>query len=148
MQEKIDDFLNDPLAQKLLFFNEMLTPSLVRLAYWLCLLAVAWTGLGHMFSGGFGNFLEGIAFIVTGCVLARIAAELVMVLFKLLDRMDQVANNTRALPERSEPAAKPATASKKVTRKTAKKTSKKKVTKKKVAKKKVTKKAAAKKADE
>ena len=123
MQEKIDEFLSDPLAQKLLFFNEMLTPSLVRLAYWLCLLAVAWNGLGHMFSGGFGNFLEGIALIVTGCVLARIAAELVMVLFKLLDRMDQVATNTKALP--AEPAATTTTV-----RKTKKKVGKKKVNKK------------------
>ena len=115
MQDKIDELLSHPLAQKFLFFNEMLTPSLVRLAYWLCLVAVVWTGLGHMFSGGFGNFLEGIVRIAAGVLLARIAAELVMILFKLYERMDEVAKNTQ-------PAAQ---AVKKVARKTAKKATKK-----------------------
>ena len=115
MLDKINEFLAEPLAQRLLFFNEMLTPSLIRLAYWLCLLAVAWTGLGRMFSGGFGNFIEGIAFIATGAILARVAAELVILLFKLNENMEAVAENTAAK----------ATPVKKVTKKTTKKVSKK-----------------------
>ena len=122
MLDKIDAFVRDPLAQKLLFFNEMLTPSLVRLAYWLCLLAVAWNGLGHMFSGGFGHFLGGIAYIVTGAILVRIAAELIMVLFKLNENMGIVAENTKTPPPPPPELDKPK-------RKTAKKTGKK-VTKK------------------
>ena len=118
MQEKINEFLEEPLAQKALFFNEMLTPSLIRLAYWLCLLAVAWTGLGIMFSGGFFNFLEGIAFIVTGAILARVAAELIILLFKLNENMAKVADNTAAKPAASAPRKKTAKkATKKVTKK-------------------------------
>ena len=95
MNDKVNEFLAEPLAQKVLFFNEMLTPGLIRMAYWLCLVGVAWNGLGHMFSGGFFNFIEGIAFIVTGAILARVAAELVILLFKLNENMEKVANNTK-----------------------------------------------------
>lgn len=117
MLDKINEFLAEPLAQRLLFFNEMLTPSLIRLAYWLCLVAIAWTGLGHMFSGGFAHFLEGIAGILTGAILARVAAELVILLFKLNENMEKVASNTKV-------SEKPAI-TKRTTKKTAKKTTKK-----------------------
>ena len=116
MKENLEAFLNDPRAQKLLFFNEMLTPSLVRLAYWLCLLSVFWVGLGHMFSGGFANFLEGIVRIVIGVILSRIAAELIMVLFKINENITTVAENTAP----AQPVA-----VKKVTKKASKKVSKK-----------------------
>ncbi|MFT5611439.1 MAG: hypothetical protein ACI9WC_000555 [Arenicella sp.] len=96
MNDKINELLAEPLAQKVFFFKEMLTPSLIRLAYWLCLVGVAWNGLGHMFSGGFFHFIEGIAFIATGAILARVVAELVILLFKLNENMEMVANNTKA----------------------------------------------------
>ncbi len=124
MRDKIDEFLQEPLAQKFLFFNEMLTPSLVRLAYWLCLLAIAWTGLGHMFSGGFGHFVEGIVYMATGAILARIVAELIMVLFKLHEKMDEVAANTKHTTVMSADASASA-AKRTVVRKTTKKASKK-----------------------
>ncbi|MEM7359746.1 MAG: DUF4282 domain-containing protein [Pseudomonadota bacterium] len=119
MNDKINEFLNEPLAQKVLFFNEMLTPSLIRLAYWLCLLAVAWTGLGHMFSGGFSNFIEGIAYIVTGGILARVGAEVIILFFKINENIEKVAANTDAKPA---PAR---ITSKKTTKKASKRTTKK-----------------------
>ena len=119
MLDKINEFLEEPIAQKVLFFNEMLTPSLIRLAYWLCLLAVLWTGLGQMFAGGFSSFLEGIVFIVTGAILARVGAELIILFFKLNENMEQVAANTKS-------DTKPArVANKKVAKKTGKKVIKK-----------------------
>lgn len=124
MLDKIDGFLQDPRVQKFLFFNEMLTPSLVRLAYWLCLLAIVWTGLGHMFSGGIGHFIEGIVRIVTGAILARIVAELIMVLFKLNEKMGIVAENTKPIVKASKTTV-PPKVSKKATKRTTKKVSKK-----------------------
>lgn len=131
MQQKIDEFLAEPMAQKLLFFNEMLTPSLVRLAYWLCLLAIFWNGLALMFSGGFWHFLEGIVFIAMGAILARIAAELIMVLFKINENIKLVAENS-VLPilEKPSTASDEAPATNKKTAATSKKTTKKKVSKK------------------
>jgi hypothetical protein len=117
MNDKVNEFLAEPLAQKALFLNEMLTPSLIRIAYWLCLVAVAWNGLGHMFSGGFSNFIEGIAYIATGAILARVAAELVILLFKLNENMEKVANNTEPKAESAHISKSTKKASKKVSKK-------------------------------
>ena len=117
MNDKINEFLAEPLAQKVLFLNEMLTPSLIRIAYWLCLAGVVWNGLGHMFSGGFSNFIEGIAFIATGAILARVVAELVILLFRLNENMEMVANNTKAKPESSSIIKTTKKATKKVSKK-------------------------------
>ena len=117
MLDKINEFLSEPLAKQVLYFDEMLTPKLIRLAYWLCLLAILWTGLGQMFAGGFSSFLEGIVFIVMGTILARVGAELVILLFKLNENMEKVAENTAA-------SLKPVTAPR-TRKKTSKKVSKK-----------------------
>lgn len=121
MLDKINDFVSEPLPRKILFFDEMLTPSLIRMAYWLGLLAVAWTGLGKMFSNGFFGFFEGIVYIAILTMVLRVVAELVMLFFKLNENMEVVAANTAAPVA---PVATPATA-KKVTKKISKKVSKK-----------------------
>jgi hypothetical protein len=94
MQQKINELLAVPLAQKLLFFNEMLTPSVIRLAYWLCLLAILWTGLGRIFTGGLSGLLGGVAYIAIGAILARMGAELIILLFKLNENIEKVVDNT------------------------------------------------------
>lgn len=111
MIEKIKEFINGPVGQRVLFFDELLTPSLIRLAYWLCLLSVLWTGLGKMFSGGLSGFLEGIVFTIVGSLLARVGAEVIILLFKVNENIEIVANN-------SKPATVKRKAAKKVTKKT------------------------------
>lgn len=59
-----------------------------------------------MFSGGLGHFIEGIVFIITGAIFARIGAELVMVFFKLHEQMQEVAENTSAGPVKTSTARK------------------------------------------
>lgn len=119
MLDKINDFIAEPLPRKILFFDEMLTPSLIRLAYWLGLLAVVWTGLGHLFSNGFFGIFEAIVYMAIGVIGLRVASEIVMLLFKLNENMETVAANTQA-PVTSAPVA-----AKKVAKKTSKKVSKK-----------------------
>ncbi len=117
MLDKINDFLAEPLPRRILFFDEMLTPSLIRTAYWLGLLAVVWTGLGHLFSNGFLGIFEGLIYIAIGVIVLRVIAELVMLLFKLNENMEAVAQNTSA--------PKASTAVKKTSKKTSKKVAKK-----------------------
>ena len=126
VQNKVNEFIDQPLAQKVLFFNEMLTPDLIRLGYWLTLVAVVWNGLGMMFSGGFASFIEGIVFIVIASIMARVAAELVILFFKLNENMAKVVENTEAAAPAAASVAPAAAPKKKVTRKAAKKVSKKK----------------------
>ena len=94
MLDKIKEFTAEPLPRKILFFDEMLTPNLIRVVYWLGLLAVAWTGIGHMFSNGFFGFFEGLVYIAMLAIGLRVAAELVMLLFKINENMEAVAANT------------------------------------------------------
>lgn len=96
MQQEISEFIAKPLPHKVLFFDEMLTPQLIQAAYWLCLLAVVWSGLGHMFSNSLTGFFEGIVRIIVGGILARVGAEVVMLFFKMHDNLETLANAAKA----------------------------------------------------
>lgn len=96
MLEEINKFIAQPLPRKILFFDEMLTPKLIRLAYWLGLLTVVWITLGDLFSNGFFGFFETIVRFVIGVIAVRVGAELVMVLFKLHENSAQIVKNTAA----------------------------------------------------
>jgi hypothetical protein len=81
-----------------LFFDAMLTPKVVTLVYWLLLVAALIAGLGSMFYMGFqymsfGTFVRGLAITVGGAIGARIWCELVIVLFKLNENVQRIANS-------------------------------------------------------
>ena len=81
-----------------LFFDAMLTPKVVTLVYWLLLVAAVIAGLGSMFYMGFqymtfGTFVRGLAITVGGAIGARIWCELVIVLFKLNENVQRIANS-------------------------------------------------------
>lgn len=119
MLDSIRDFIAQPLPRKILFFDDMLAPSLIRAAYWLGLLSVVWTGLGKLFSNGFFGIFEALVFMAIGVIALRVAAELVMLLFKLNENMEAVAANTKQTKPASKVTKK---AAKKVTKKVTKKT--------------------------
>lgn len=133
MLDQIKQFLAGPLPRKILFFDEMLTPSLIRTAYWLGLISLVWTGLGHIFTNGFWGIFEGFIYIAMGVIVLRVIAELVMLLFKLNDNMQEVALNTKVGTKNANTVARKAKSTSPVKTKTAKKVAKKvskKVTKK------------------
>lgn len=116
MLDKLQQFVAQPLPHKILFFDGMLTPKLIRLVYWLSLFVIVCTGIAQMFSGGFGHFLGGILYIVIGALCARILSELVILLFKMNDRIDMVVKNTQPTSTVRKKSAKKV--SKKATKKT------------------------------
>ncbi len=120
MLDKINDLLAEPLPRKILFFDDMLTPSLIRLLYWLGLLAVAWTGIGHFFTNGFFGIFEALVFVVGGIIGLRVLAELVMLLFKINENLETIAGQSEVVLTTPAPKA-----AKKVSKKAAKKVSKK-----------------------
>ena len=75
-----------------LFFDSMLTPKIITLVYWLLLGGALVSGLGTMFTGGFGSFLMGLFVMVAGAVGARIWCELLIVLFKIHENIKKVAD--------------------------------------------------------
>jgi len=94
MLEKLNDFLKEPLPRKILFFDDMLTPTLILPLYWLGLLAVAWTGLGHFFSNGFFGLFEAVVYVIAGVIALRVMSEIVMLLFKINENLEKLADAT------------------------------------------------------
>jgi hypothetical protein len=78
----------------ILFFDNMVTPKIITVVYWLLLLLAVLGGLGSMFGGygGFsiGGFFLGLFYIVVGAVAARIWCELMIVLFKMNEALQDL----------------------------------------------------------
>jgi hypothetical protein len=78
----------------ILFFDNMLTPKIITIVYWLLLFAVIVGGLGSMFGGygGFtlGKFFMGLLYVVGGAIGARIWCELLIVLFKMNEALQEL----------------------------------------------------------
>lgn len=93
--DALKELVQQPFARQILFFDEMLTPKVLQLAYWAALAAVVWGGLGKVFSGSFYGFIEGLVFIALGCLVARVASELVMLLFQAHESLETIAKNSK-----------------------------------------------------
>ena len=92
------DLALDLSIRDVLFFDAMLTPKVVTLVYWLLLVTAVIAGLGSMFYMGFqymtfGTFVRGLAITIGGAIGARIWCELVIVLFKLNENVQRIANS-------------------------------------------------------
>nr|WP_038092581.1 DUF4282 domain-containing protein [Acidihalobacter prosperus] len=76
------------------FFDKMLIPRIITGIYWITLLAVLIGGLASMFDGygGFtaGKFFEGVFYMVAGAIAARIWCELLIVLFKINEALQEI----------------------------------------------------------
>jgi hypothetical protein len=77
-----------------LFFDHMLTPKIITFVYWLLLLAAVVAGLGSMF-GGYGGltagkFFMGLLYALGGAIAARIWCELLIVLFKMNEALQEL----------------------------------------------------------
>ena len=74
----------------------MLTPKIITFIYWLFLVGAIIGGIATMFSGyegfTFVNFLTGVFYMVGGAVGARIWCELLIVLFKIHENLQKIAD--------------------------------------------------------
>jgi hypothetical protein len=72
----------------------MITPKIITFIYWLLLLADIGYGLNTMFSGysgfTFTKFITGLAYIVIGAVAVRIWCELMIVIFKINENLQNL----------------------------------------------------------
>lgn len=120
MIDKITKWTNQPNVHKFLYFDEMVTPTLIRIGYWLSLAAVVFAGLARAFSGGFGHFVSGLVFIAAGAIVVRVLAELVILAFKIQEDIETIAKNSE-----QKTAAPASSTRKKTSKKASKKVSKK-----------------------
>ena len=80
------------------FFDTMLTPKVITFVYWLLLFVVVIVGFGTMFGFGvggitFGSFIKGIFMVVVGSAMVRIWCELLIVLFKINENVQKIADS-------------------------------------------------------
>ena len=77
----------------ILYFDKMLTPKLITFLYWLLLVVAVVSGFGAWFSG-YGGFFErlitGLGIMVGGALGARIWCELLIVLFKMNEALQDL----------------------------------------------------------
>ena len=73
------------------FFDSMITPKIITFVYWLMLLGIVVSGFGMMFGG---SFLVGLGMIVGGAIGTRIWCELLIVLFKIHENLQSIADNS------------------------------------------------------
>ncbi len=78
----------------ILSFDKMLTPKIITFVYWLMLLGAIISSLSSMFGSytGFtiGKFFMGVLYIVGMAVGARIWCELLIVLFKMNEALQEM----------------------------------------------------------
>lgn len=79
------------LMRNALFFDRMLTPSIIVAVYWIGLIAIVITSLMMMFGNGVGmmggGFVSGLIYLVVGVVFLRIWCELLIVMFKIHENL-------------------------------------------------------------
>lgn len=87
--------------QKYINFDVMITPTIIKILFWvgvvisfLAGLITSFSGLGYMFSPYGGNgflgfifFVLGLVIIVAGSLISRIYCELLIVLFKMQESL-------------------------------------------------------------
>lgn len=72
-----------------LFFDNMLTPKFISFVYWLALIGVVISAVGIMFSG---SFITGLLTLIFGVVATRIFCELLIVVFKMNEALQEIRN--------------------------------------------------------
>ena len=75
------------------FFDRMITPKIITFIYWVLLVIIALSGIGYLFAGAGGfflRFLGAIATVVFGAIGVRIWCELLIVLFKMNEALQDI----------------------------------------------------------
>lgn len=81
---------------KFLSFDKMITPVFIKIAFWLGVIGSLISGVGVLFSGmiashfGFVQIIFGLLIMLIGPVVVRVYCELLIVLFKMHESMQQM----------------------------------------------------------
>ena len=85
----------------LTFGDEMLTPKIITVLYWLMLVFAVFFGVGIMFIGNgvfmIATFIGGLLSIVLGAIFARIGCEMMIVLFKMNEALQEIRKSKASL---------------------------------------------------
>jgi hypothetical protein len=80
-------------------FETMVTPILIQIIFWIAAAIAVIIGVVMIADQNIPSILGGISVIIFGPILARIYAEILIVLFKINDHLRQIQHNTgQSLP--------------------------------------------------
>lgn len=71
----------------LFFLDNMLLPKVITFFYWLLLAFAVFGGIGTIYASG---FFSGISVIIGGAFAARLWCELIIVLFKINEALQEI----------------------------------------------------------
>ena len=74
------------------YLEEMVTPKLLTVFYWILLFAFITKGIGDIFEG---DFFRGLVWVVGGSHASRVDCELVVVLFRINETLHEINDNTK-----------------------------------------------------
>lgn len=83
--------------KNILLFEEMLTPRIITMVYWLGLVMALVVGIQVMSSGygfSFGQFVAGLAAMVGVALAFRIWCELLIIFFKMNEALQDIRKNS------------------------------------------------------
>ena len=76
------------------FFDSMLTPKIITFVYWIMLIGSLISGLSSIFTQYGGGIFAGLGIMIGGAIFARIWCELLIVLFKIHENLQKIANKS------------------------------------------------------
>lgn len=82
--------------KNVLFFDAMLMPKVIVFIYWMLLAAAVILGLTVVYNG---SLLGGLLAVLGGVLGARLYCELMIVLFKINDNLQRIADRQDASPK-------------------------------------------------
>jgi hypothetical protein len=74
--------------KSIFFFDAMLTPKIITVAYWLSLLGMILSGIMYIYMG---DFFRGLLGMVIGCIFIRVCFEMVIIAFKNNEYLRKIA---------------------------------------------------------
>ncbi|HCT5879966.1 hypothetical protein B2H99_14110 [Morganella morganii] len=89
------------MLKSLLTFDQMITPKLITVLYWLGLIGVLFSGIATIFvsnaydGGFFSGLISGLATIIFGGLGVRISCELIILSFNIYGKLKKIAENTK-----------------------------------------------------
>jgi hypothetical protein len=79
--------------QRYLNFDELITPRIITVIYWIGIVLLVIGGLSSIM-GGFLSFIFGIISAAIGLVLWRVWCEVMLILFRIHADLGQIVRNT------------------------------------------------------
>jgi len=90
----MEEWLN---PQNWLTFDKLITPSIIKIIFWVLAALIVLSGLVRLlaFGDGFGGVIRSLLWIVLGPIFVRVYCEIILVLFRINDRLGQISDNTK-----------------------------------------------------